>query len=74
MLISHYGIYKREELTLREWLIALRGNETQEQIAKKCGISQNYYCWIELGERRPSVETAKKIAETLGFDWTLFFG
>jgi transcriptional regulator with XRE-family HTH domain len=28
---------------------------------------------IELGERRPSVEVAKKIAAVLFFDWTLFF-
>jgi len=28
---------------------------------------------IETGERRLSVEIAKKIAEILGFDWTKFF-
>lgn len=28
---------------------------------------------IELGERRPSVEVAKKIAAVLGFDWTRFY-
>jgi putative transcriptional regulator len=28
---------------------------------------------IENGERIPSVGTAKKIAEILNFDWTLFF-
>jgi len=58
---------------MREWLIKLRGNTSQAEIAKKCGISQNFYSWIELGERRPSVETAKKIAAVLGFKWTMFF-
>lgn len=58
---------------MREWLIKLRGNTSQAEIAKKCGISQNFYSWIELGERRPSVETAKKIAAVLGFEWTRFF-
>ena len=27
----------------------------------------------ERNERRPSVETAKAIADVLGFDWTKFF-
>ncbi|MTI95416.1 MAG: helix-turn-helix transcriptional regulator [Firmicutes bacterium] len=57
----------------RRWLIRLRGNTSQQLIAQQCGISQNFYSWIEQGERRPSVEVAKKIAAVLGFEWTRFF-
>ncbi|MBO6382888.1 XRE family transcriptional regulator, partial [Enterococcus faecalis] len=31
------------------------------------------YASIEQGRRRPSVESAMRIASILGFDWTLFF-
>lgn len=60
---------------VRKWLVDLRGekSKSQREIAKECGISQNFYSWIELGERRPSVEVAKRIAEILGFDWTRFY-
>ena len=58
---------------MRDWLIDARGNITQKDIAQQCSISQNYYSWIEIGERTPSVETAKKIAKVLGFDWTRFY-
>lgn len=58
---------------MRGWLIELRGNQTQKQIAKECGISQNFYSWIETGERTPSVPVAKEIAKALDFDWTKFF-
>ena len=60
-------------IKVREWLIGLRGSLSQQEVADKCGISQNFYSWIELGERRPSVENAKKIAAVLNFDWTRFF-
>ena len=50
-----------------------QANITQEEIAKKAGIARSSYTNIENGERRPSVETAKKIAAVLGFDWTLFY-
>lgn len=58
---------------MREWLRKLRGKKSQKDIAEACGITQQMYCWIELGERRPSVEVAKKIAAVLGFDWVRFF-
>ena len=60
---------------MREWLKKLRENAdlSQSALAHTAGISQNYYCYIEIGERRPSVQVAKKIAEALNFDWTLFF-
>lgn len=58
---------------MREWLIRLRGKRSQAEVAAECGVSQQFYSAIELGERRPSVDVAKKIAAALGFRWTLFF-
>ena len=46
---------------------------SQENVASKCAVTRQYYNFIENGERRPSVETAKKIAAVLGFPWTRFF-
>jgi len=58
---------------LRKWLIEIRKGRSQAQIAEAVGISQQMYSAIELGERRPSVEVAKKIASVMGFDWTRFY-
>ena len=57
------------------WLKELRAKSgmTEKQIAFQSGISQQFYNYIENGKRRPSVETAKKIAALLGFDWTRFY-
>lgn len=50
-------------------------NLTHEQVASLTdkGITRQYYGMIESGERRPSVEVAKSIAEVLDIDWTIFF-
>jgi putative transcriptional regulator len=58
---------------LRKWLIDIRNGRAQAQIAKAAGITQQMYSAIELGERRPSVEVAKRIAAVLGFEWVRFF-
>lgn len=60
---------------MRNWLKALRKQHdlSQAKVAEISGITQQMYNLIENGERRPSVETAKKIAQVLGFDWTRFF-
>lgn len=55
------------------WLQELRGTETQDSIASKAGISRSAYANIENGNRKPSVIVAKRIANALGFNWTLFF-
>ncbi len=59
----------------RDWLIAIRNSKgvMQKDVAELVGISQPSYCTIEHGKTRPSVETAKKIAAVLGFDWTRFY-
>ncbi|OPY59345.1 MAG: helix-turn-helix protein [Pelotomaculum sp. PtaU1.Bin065] len=59
--------------TSRDWLIKIRGDYTHQQIADKAGVSRSYYTEIENGDKNPSVETAKKIAGALGFEWTKFF-
>ncbi|MPN18115.1 hypothetical protein SDC9_165473 [bioreactor metagenome] len=58
-----------------DWLKKIRSSAgyTQEVVAKSTGIARAAYGNIELGVRRPSVETAKKIAAVLGFEWTRFF-
>ena len=60
---------------MRGWLITIREKfgYSQKRIAELANISQPSYCNIEKGERNPTVETAKKIAEALGFDWTMFY-
>ena len=57
------------------WLKEIRTNAnlTQKEIAVKSYISESYYCLIETGERRPSTDVAKAIANVLGFDWTKFY-
>ena len=49
---------------LREWLIKLRGETSQEDIAKKLGITQQYYSYIETGERQKKmdIQICEKIA------------
>ncbi|MBO8164513.1 MAG: helix-turn-helix transcriptional regulator [Brevibacillus sp.] len=58
---------------MRKWLVEMRGELTQEQVAKQIGISRGAYSNIENGKRDPSVSMAKRIASVLGFDWMLFF-
>lgn len=56
----------------RTWLIEIRGERTQEEVAQLAGISRSAYSNIENG-RGLSVKLAKKIAGALGFDWNIFF-
>ena len=60
---------------MREWLRQKRVSKklTQEQVAKKAGIARTTYAMIEHNQRDPSVNVAKSIAKTLGFEWTIFF-
>lgn len=46
---------------------------TQEKLANEIGKTRTLITSIESGDSKPSVATAKKIAEVLGFDWTNFF-
>ena len=62
---------------MNHWLKNAREekNMSQEQVASVCGISRQYYSFIESGERgaKLPVPTAKKIASALGFDWQRFY-
>lgn len=46
---------------------------TQQEVADKSKIERSYYTMIENGNRKPSVEVAKRIAKTMNFNWTIFF-
>lgn len=46
---------------------------TQAELGQLAGCSQRAIAGYELGERRPSVQMAKKLGEVLGFPWTMFF-
>ena len=60
---------------MRIWLKDIRAqqNMTQQEVAKAANVDVTMISKIELGERRPSVEVAKKIAAVMGFNWTLFY-
>ena len=62
-------------MALKEWLkkVRLEKYGTQSAVAEAAGISVQMYNFIECGARQPSVRTAKRIADVLGFDWQLFF-
>ncbi len=60
---------------MRTWLKDIRAKNklTQQEVANAANVDVTMISKIELGERRPSVEVAKKIAAVLGFKWTRFF-
>ena len=60
---------------MRTWLKDIRAKKelTQQEVANAANVDVTMISKIELGERRPSVEVAKKIASVLGFNWTRFF-
>lgn len=60
---------------MRVWLKDKREKlgKTQDEIAEAIGVTRPAYTMIESGYRHPSVATAKKIANVMKFDWTIFF-
>ncbi|MGG5181361.1 helix-turn-helix transcriptional regulator [Bacillus sp. MM09(2025)] len=60
---------------MRDWLKLARESKSlvQQDVANLVGIERPYYTMIEIGSRKPSVKIAKKLAEVLEIDWTLFF-
>ncbi len=60
---------------MREWLKDLRTATgiTQAKVAEAAGICESAYSMIESGKRDCAVDTAKKIAAVLSFDWTRFY-
>ena len=60
---------------MREWLIKTRKKRglTQQEVAEFIDKSPALYSAIEMGNRKPSPEVAKKIGKLLDFDWTIFY-
>ena len=58
-----------------DWLVAAREKQdmSKSELSKAVGVDISAIGKYERGERRPSVEKAKEIANTLGFDWRLFY-
>lgn len=46
---------------------------TQAELAARVGIAQRTVAAYECGERRPSVDVAKKMAKELDIPWTTYF-
>lgn len=46
---------------------------TQQQLADMINVDRTLISKIEGGNATPSVPTAKKIAQVLNFNWTLFY-
>lgn len=56
--------------------LAVRRKEkglTQAELAALVGIAQRTVAAYECGERRPSVDVAKKMAKELDIPWTTYF-
>lgn len=53
---------------MRKWLVKLRGEATQGDVAKKLGITQQYYSYIENGERQKKmdIQFCEKVAKVFG--------
>ncbi|TEB13418.1 helix-turn-helix transcriptional regulator [Pelotomaculum propionicicum] len=60
---------------MRQRLIGLREKSgfTQEEVAKKVGVSRSFYGLIETGTRNPTYGLAKKIAEFFEVDVEVLF-
>ncbi len=58
-----------------KWFKAIRENSglTQGKLAQKVGVERSLISKFETGSARPSPDTAKAIAEVLGFEWTKFY-
>lgn len=56
-------------------LIKLRyaKNMTQKELADASGVSRSLISMYEIGKTGISVETAKRLADVLDCDWTVFF-
>jgi len=60
---------------MRQWFrdIRIKKGFTQSHIAELSGVDVTTINKIELGTRNPHPDTAKRIADVLGFEWTRFY-
>lgn len=70
-LTKRKGEFQTMSIDLKSY--RLNSGKTMKDLSKELDISESYYCLIENKERRPSVEIAKKIGKSFGFDWTKFY-
>jgi transcriptional regulator with XRE-family HTH domain len=61
-------VVRREVQGLGYNIFTLRNNLrlTQEELAQKCGVTQQFIQMLENGKKNPSVSTLKKLAAALG--------
>nr|DAT08314.1 MAG TPA: helix-turn-helix domain protein [Caudoviricetes sp.] len=59
---------------VRQWLVEKRKSQalSQAKIAERVGVTRQMISAVENGTN-PSTKTAQRIAQVLGFDWTLFY-
>jgi transcriptional regulator with XRE-family HTH domain len=62
---------KASGICFGQWLAKTRDaqGKTQEQLAESADLSRNFISLLENGQRKPSLETARKIGLALGADW-----
>lgn len=53
--------------------LRLGKNMTQNELGMETGLTHTSISRYESGKRNISVETAKKLAEVLGVEWTVIF-
>jgi DNA-binding XRE family transcriptional regulator len=57
----------------REWLVNLRKEKTQQNVADHIGTTRQAISHIEQGFRNPSIKMAQNIAAMLEFPWEWFY-
>ena len=45
-------------------------NLSQAELAKRAGIAQSTICYLETGQKNPTITTVKKLAKALELDLT----
>lgn len=61
--ISELEVIKVDKKKIGKKLVELRGMRTQKEVAKAINVCQSTYSMYEKGERIPSDEVKKRIAE-----------
>lgn len=58
-----------------DWMRDLRHKRkiTMRQVAESIGVTESFISQVERGNKRPSIETAKKLADVYKVKWTKFF-
>lgn len=67
---------RKSGIRFGHWLAQTRSGQgkTQEQLAEAADLTRNYISLLENGQRKPSLETARRIGLALGVDWNEVVG